>query len=190
MVGRETATQFAYYGTGGVDVDIDAGSKVKVDASLTEFGGNGAGVADDAVAAALCRGFSGHGWREAVADAHSRYVPPFLVDADEEGGIGVFLQIAAKGMKLTGREYIAVTGAGGGVVFEEDYVADVIVAQVADNMVFFGDGGATETDKEHFAYVASKLFVATDGLGFEAFGLGAVALSAGGKGESHEDWQD
>lgn len=82
------------------------------------------------------------------------------------------------------------TGACGGVVFEEDYVADVVVAQVADNMVFVGYGGATETDEEHFSYVAAKLVVVVDGFGCEGLGLVDVVLSTGGKGECHEDWQD
>lgn len=50
-------------------------------------------------------------------------------------------------------------GAGGGIVFEEDDAADVVLLYVADDVARFVEGGAAEADKEHLADVAQKLLV-------------------------------
>ena len=53
-------------------------------------------------------------------------------------------------------------GAGGCVVFKEDDAAHVVVADVADDMVFVGDGGAAEAHEEYFADVLLQLVGGVD----------------------------
>ena len=68
-VGGEAASQFAYDGARGVDIDVHAWGEVEVDASLGEFPGYDGGIAGDTVVAPMGGGLGCHGTGEAVAGA-------------------------------------------------------------------------------------------------------------------------
>ena len=103
------------------------------------------------------------------------HVASFLVDTDEEFVVGIFLQVGAELFDLLGRLDVAVAGAGGSIVLEEDDASDVVVAYVAHDGAFVVDGGAAEPYEEHLADVLQQL-VALIGVGFR---LGRLVLAAG-----------
>ena len=144
-VGGETAAQFADNGALGVDIDIDTGGEIEVDASFAEGGGDGARVAGDAVVAAAGGGFSGEGRGEAVAGAETGNIASFLVNAYKKGFGGVFLEVCTEVFDLLWRADVAVACAGRGVVFEENDTAHMVFGDIADYGVLFGDGGATKS---------------------------------------------
>ena len=82
-----------------------------------------------------------------------------MVNADEEAASAIFLQVGTEGAELLGRLHVAVAGAGRSVIFEKDDAAHMVVADVADYVVLFVDGSATETYKEYFSDILQKLFV-------------------------------
>ena len=189
-VGREAAAHFADDGAGGVDVDIHAGGEVEVDAGFLELLGDDEGVVGDALVAGFGRGLGGFGGGEAVFGAQARDVASFLVDTDEEAASAVLLEVGAELLYLAGRFDVAVACAGGGVVLEEDDVADVVLLNVADDMACFADSGAAEADEEHFADVLAQLGGGVDGLGLFGFGHFGDCLAAGCGAEAQGEGQD
>jgi len=187
-VGGEAAPEFADDGAGGIDVDIDAGRKIEVDAGLGECAGHDGGCVGHAVVAIAGRGLGREGRGEAVAGAQTHHVAPFLVDGDEEVAATIFAQGGTEVAQLLGRLDVAVACAGGSVVFEQDDAADVVLLEVADDVVVLVDGGATEAYEEYLSDVLFELFDRVDGWGL--LGLGGAGLATGGGDEDEQEGGD
>jgi len=174
----ETAFQLADDGAGGVDVDVDAGCEVEVDAHVVEGAGGELRAASHAVESGACRRLCRCEVRESVLFFESADASAFLVDADEEGFVVEVLQVVAEFFQLLRRADVAWPRVRGGVVFEEDDAADVVLSDVTHYVAGVADGGAAEADEEHLCYVVAE--------GGVAAVVGAVlGVAAGGK-EEHD----
>ena len=178
--GSEAAVELADDGAGGVDVDVDAGGEIEVDAEVVQRAGcqpcAAAHAVDSAFGACRRRGER----REAVLRFEACDASSFLVDADEECFAAKSLKVSAKAFQLCWRADVAWTRMRGGVVFEEDDASDVVLADVADDVACVAECGSAEADKEHLGdVVAQALLVA----------VGAVVLgvAAGGQEQGEED---